>query len=123
MRIWPEPFRPGSDWVRDMVGAMLAADRERVWPWESGDAVRGRYGSELICDQAEGVLGEVGLGSLLRRGFAGFWSTTISSRLAIGVPSLKDGTGDDLKASIRSVSGTGSILRYGEGHMGADSRG
>lgn len=53
----------------------------------------------------------VGLGSVLRRNVGGFLATSSWSG---GMPgglllSKSDGTGDDLNASMRSVSGTGSM--------------
>ena len=38
----PEPLTPGMDCVRPMAREALAADSEREWPPDSGDAVRGR---------------------------------------------------------------------------------
>lgn len=62
-------MKPGRDWVRAMGGARLATERERVCAPESGDVVRGRYGSEgsEVVGPQDGMLGVVGLGSVLRR--------------------------------------------------------
>lgn len=87
---------------------MLAADLERVWcemPL-SGEVVLGRYGRFAGMVQ-EGELGDAG--SVHRRTVGGFWGSSnsaISERLC----SRSMGKGEDLKASILSVSGTGSIF-------------
>ena len=121
-RMWPELLeaKPGMDWVRDMGGARLATDRERPWPPppERGDAVRGRYG-RVVMGVQDGVLGEAGLGSVLRRWFGGFWGASRSSLgMVLGVLRRSEGTGEDLNASMRSVSGTGSMSARGERHVG-----
>jgi hypothetical protein len=119
--IWPDPVTPGSDCVRDIAGARLATERERECVPESGEVVRGRYGREGrdVVGAHEGALGVVGLGSVLRRRYVGFWSKSMSSLgSALGGLSRREGTGEDRNASIRSVSGTGSMLCCGKRHVG-----
>lgn len=72
----------------------------------SGEVVLGRYGRFAGTVQ-EGELGDAG--SVHRRTVGGFWgrsNSAISDRLC----SRSIGKGEDLKASILFVSGTGSIL-------------
>jgi hypothetical protein len=58
--------------------------------------------------------GEVGdrAGSVLRRGLRGFLGSSKSEGVKLGGLWMRDdtGTGEDLNSSIRSVSGTGSIV-------------
>jgi hypothetical protein len=64
--------------VRDMGNVMLAAERDREWAPDNGEAVRGRYGSGFIAaagdqDDDDGdAVGDEGLGSVLRRSVGGF---------------------------------------------------
>lgn len=103
-----------------MGEARLAADREREWPPDRGDAVRGLYGRATEGEGPhDGEIGEVGFGSVLRRIVGGFLTISRSNG-GIAFELLlrsREGTGEDLNASMRSVSGTGSI-RYRELHAG-----
>jgi hypothetical protein len=123
--------------VRDMGNVMLAAERDRVWAPDNGDAVRGRYGSGFMAgEDHDGPVGDEGLGSVLRRSVGGFLagSKTRSGEEeendVDGEPSDEDeddavraarvfgleirsvGTGEvrERNSSIRSVSGTGSMV-------------
>ena len=110
-KIWPAPLTPGRLCVLESGMARDAADRDLVCvlPPESGEVVRGRYG----IDEAEcqvGDLGDEGIGSVDRRSA---WSRTRPSLSDVGVAGLwmrRLGTGEGRNSSIRSVSGTGSIL-------------
>lgn len=107
-------MRPGIDCVRDIGGARLAVDCDRMCPADSGDAVRGRYG---IDDREEYVCGlvDVGLGSVLRLGVGGFLFVSMSNpilALEYGLVMRSEGRGEDLNSSMRSVSGTGSMMDY-----------
>lgn len=112
-RIWPAPFTPGMLCVLERGMVSDAADRDLVCrlPPERGEVVRGRYGSaaaEELCQ--EGDFGDVGVGSVDRRSA---WSRTRpSSSLAgpVGLCMRRLGMGEGRNSSIRSVSGTGSIL-------------
>lgn len=94
--------------------------------------VRGRYGMNGEEDQ-DGEAGEVGLGSVLRLRFGGFrGSSMLRLEIALGFCSRSDGTSGEAagdaeteveaetgagvgvgrNSSMRSVSGTGSILRF-----------
>lgn len=122
--IRPEPLTPGMDCVRDIGEARAAADRDLEWPLDNGEAVRGLYGRAADEWPHDGDVGEVGLGSVLRRGVGGFLAMSSSSG---GIPAelllrRKDGTGEDLNASMRSVSGTGSMSAVGDErlHAGGD---
>ena len=104
------------DCVREIGGAKLFAERDREWP-ERGDVVRGRYGMDDKADGAQdGEDGEVGLGSVLRRIVGGLRMMLPRSRLAVGAGKLagllrrREGTGEGSNLSIRSVSGTGSMI-------------
>ena len=68
----PEPLTPGIDWVLDMGGPRLATERDREWPPERGEAVRGRYGMLAVVGPQDGDIGEEGFGSVLRRKVGGF---------------------------------------------------
>lgn len=71
----------------------------------------------------EGVIGEVGLGSVLRRWLGGFLGILRSSLgMILGGLRRREGTGEDLNSSIRSVSGTGSMSARGERHAGKRCR-
>lgn len=123
--IRPEPLTPGMDCVRDIGEARVAADRDLVCPLDNGEAVRGLYGRAADEWPHDGDVGEVGLGSVLRRMVGGFLAMSSSSG---GIPAelllkRKDGgTGEDLNASMRSVSGTGSMSAVGDErlHAGED---
>ena len=96
--------------------------------------MRGRYGMNGEEDQ-DGEAGEVGLGSVLRLRFGGFrGSSMLRLEIALGFCSRSDGTSGEAacdaeteveaetetgagvgvgrNSSMRSVSGTGSILRF-----------
>lgn len=108
---WPAPLRPGMDCVRAMGGARLAAERDRTCEMESGEPARGRYGR--AADGAhDGEVGEdVGEGSVDRRSVGGLRRKSNSGGVKVEDPwTLKLGRGAGRKASIRSVSGTGSML-------------
>lgn len=65
-RIWPAPLTPGMLCVLEIGMASDAADRDLVWPPppESGEVVRGRYGSDEAEECQEGDFGDVGTGSV-----------------------------------------------------------
>lgn len=67
--MWPDPVTPGMDCVLDMVGADVLIDLDLECAPDRGDAVRGRYGSEVGGSQ-DGELGEAG--SVDRRVLVGF---------------------------------------------------
>jgi len=96
--------------VRIMGGARPAADLDLMCAPERGDVVRGRYG-RLMLGTHDGELGDDGEGSVDRRRLAGFLglSTSEESRCE-GLWSRSVGRGEGLNSSIRSVSGTGSIV-------------
>lgn len=110
-RIWPDPLRPGIDCVRDMAGARLATDRERECAPERGDAVRERWGIAADKGPHIGEIGEEGFESTPRLIVeAGFLEVSSSSTEGMcGLFRRSDGRGEERNASIRSVSGTGSI--------------
>ena len=86
-----------------MGGARLAVDRERECEPERGDVVRGRYG-RLTGGPQPLELGEDGEGSVDRRSVGGFRGASLSLKRR------RVGRGEGLNSSIRSVSGTGSIV-------------
>lgn len=94
-----------------MGEARLAADREREWPPDRGEAVRGRYGRAAEGGPHDGEIGEVGFGSVLRRRVGGFLTMSRSKGgIEFGLLlKSREGTGEGLNASMRSVSGTGSM--------------
>lgn len=110
--MWPAPFTPGSDWVLAMGGArLLAADRDREWPYDNGDAVLVRKGSWPWLQRGE--LSEVGEGSVERRMLGGLRRPFGSGGAREDEETLwsrRLGMGDERNSSILSVSGTGSIL-------------
>lgn len=88
-----------------------AADRDRVcvFPPDSGEVVRGRYGNDEAEEDQVGDFGDVGMGSVDRRRA---WSRMMPSLSEVGEFGLwmrRLGTGEGRNSSIRSVSGTGSI--------------
>jgi len=88
-----------------MGGARLAADRDRMWEMDSGDAARGRNGSAEVGVQDGDVGDDVGDGSVDRRRVGGLRNSSS------GDPwTRKLGRGEGRNSSILSVSGTGSIL-------------
>jgi len=71
MNRWPAAFTPGMDCARDIGGARaLAVDLDLIWPRESGDVLRGRYGK--TGDDHPGEIGDEGVGSVERRMVGGF---------------------------------------------------
>lgn len=117
--MWPEPLTPGMDWVRDIGGARLVVERDLEWAPESGEAFRGRYGMkvEVAHEDEVGEAGEIGLGSVLRLRVGGLRRTSMSSVEAeFGLWMRREGTegaegtGEGRNSSIRSVSGTGSMV-------------
>jgi hypothetical protein len=66
-----------------------------------------------------GESGEPRLGSVLRRTVGGFWVKSGSKEVVMvpGVLRRSEGTGGELKASRRSVSGTGSMVERRQRHM------
>ena len=127
--MWPEPLTRGMDRVRDIGGARLVTERDREWAPESGEAVRGRYGIEMDGEAQDGELGDAGLGSVLRRMVGGLRSTSVSRddrenelEPKLGWLRRKEGTGEDLNSSIRSVSGTGSMVDEDWRHMAGDRK-
>lgn len=115
-RIRPAPLTPGMLCVLERGRVRDAADRDLVCrlPPERGEVVRGRYGkgaAEELCQ--EGDFGDTGVGSVDRRSA---WSRTRPSSSLVGPVGLcmrRLGRGEDRNSSIRSVSGTGSILAVG----------
>lgn len=68
----PAPFTPGSDCVRVMGGARLAAERDRAWEPDRGDVVRGRNGRDEGGVQEEVGFGDESGESAWRRELSGF---------------------------------------------------
>lgn len=74
----------------------------------------------------DGEMGdEVGLGSVLRRRVGGGLlakSTSSEVRVEYGLLTRREGTGEDLNSSMRSVSGTGSMAADRHGRHKASGR-
>jgi hypothetical protein len=77
---------PGIDCVRAMGGARLATDRDRTWELESGEAARGRKGSDAAVFHVGEVGDEVGEGSVDRRSVGGFRGKSKSGGARLEVP-------------------------------------
>ena len=102
------------DWVRDIGGAKLAVDRDLECEPDSGEVVRGRYGKDGVDVLHEGDAGDVGIVSAERdrigRFFAGSGVSNEGRRVVEEFGRRRDGIGDGWNSSIRSVSGTGSMV-------------
>jgi hypothetical protein len=97
-------------------------DRDRLWPPVRGEVVRGRKGM-LELDH-EGELGDEGFGSVLLLIVGGFLAASKSrDEGTLRLARRNEGTGDERNSSIRSVSGTGSmVIDYdGKRHMRSEA--
>jgi len=106
---------PGIDWVRVMGGARETADLDLECMLDSGDEARGLKGRDGGAHEGE-LLGDgdVGEGSVERRRVGGLREKSPSWGFKAAIAdTLRLGRGEGRNSSMRSVSGTGSMVTVG----------